>query len=221
MRVLRLVCVSCVLLISCNSFLSAQAVTGTVLGNVTDSSGATVASATVTLTEVKTNVARTSQTNSSGNYTFPDTPEGSYTVTVVAPGFKKELRDSVAVAVNTSARVDVQLQPGNISQTVEVTAAPPPLQTDRADVETSIQPIETANLPVSGNRNFQGLLNLVPGTTRANFQHSQFFNASSSLQTQVNGQLRMGNNYQIEGIDDNERTGLLQIIVPPIEAIQT
>jgi len=146
---------------------------------------------------------------------------GSYSVTVSASGFKKELRDNLPVAVNTSARVDVQLQPGNISQTVEVTAAPPALQTDRADVETSIQPIVTANLPVGGNRNFQSLLNLVPGTTRANFQHSQFFNAASSLQTQVNGQLRMGNNYQIEGIDDNERTGLLQIIVPPIEAIQT
>ena len=61
----------------------------------------------------------------------------------------------------------------------------------------------------------------MPGTTRATFQHSQFFNASSSLQTEVNGQLRMGNNYQIEGIDDNERTGLLQILVPPLEAIQT
>jgi len=61
----------------------------------------------------------------------------------------------------------------------------------------------------------------VPGTTRATFQHSQFFNASNSLQTEVNGQLREGNNYQIEGIDDNERTGLLQIIIPPLEAIQT
>ena len=55
----------------------------------------------------------------------------------------------------------------------------------------------------------------------ASFQHSQFFNASSSLQTQVNGQMREGNNYLIEGTDDNERTGLLQILIPPIEAIQT
>ena len=58
------------------------------------------------------------------------------------------------------------------------------------------------------------------GTTRATFQHSQFFNAASSLQTEVNGQMRMGNSYQIEGIDNNERTGLLQIMVPPVEAIQ-
>jgi len=75
--------------------------------------------------------------------------------------------------------------------------------------------------PLATNRNFQGLLNLAPGTAPASFQHSQFFNASSSLQTQVNGQFREGNNYLIEGTDDNERTGLLQILIPPIEAIQT
>ena len=113
------------------------------------------------------------------------------------------------------------MQPGDVSESVEVTAGTPQLQTDRADVETKIDTIQTANLPTGTNRNFQSLLNLVPGTTRATFQHSQFFNAASSLQTEVNGQPRMGNNYQIEGIDDNERTGLLQINVPPIEAIQT
>ncbi len=75
--------------------------------------------------------------------------------------------------------------------------------------------------PLGNNRNFQSLLNLIPGTAPAVFQHSQFFNASSSLQTEVNGQGRLGNNYLIEGVDDNERTGLLQIMIPPIEAIQT
>src|SRR4029077_17430208 len=94
-------------------------------------------------------------------------------------------------------------------------------QTERADTGFKIETLLTENIPLGTNRNYQNLLNIVPGTTRATFQHSQFFNASSSLQTEVNGQLRMGNNYQIEGIDDNERTGLLQIIVPPLEAIQT
>lgn len=125
------------------------------------------------------------------------------------------------VDVNSTARVDLQLQPGNVNESIEVTAAPPPLQTDRADTGAKIETVLTANLPVGTNRNFENLLNLVPGTTRASFQHSQFFNASSSLQTEVNGQMRMGNNYQLEGIDDNERTGLLQVYIPPIEAIQT
>ena len=78
-----------------------------------------------------------------------------------------------------------------------------------------------AEMPLGVNRNFQNLLDLVPGTAPEVFQHSQFFNASSSVQTEVNGQPRMGNNLQIEGIDNNERTGLLQILIPPAEAIQS
>ncbi len=221
MKVLRRTCALAALLLAVTASIDAQAVTGSVLGTVTDASGAVVANAKVTLTNIGTNIVRTQQTNTSGNYTFADIPEGSYSVTIEATGFKRDIRQNVNVLVNTSTRVDVQLQPGNITQQIEVTAAAAPLQTDRADTETTISTVATANLPVGTNRNFQSLLNLVPGTTRATFQHSQFFNASSSLQTEVNGQMRQGNNYQIEGIDDNERTGLLQVLVPPIEAIAT
>jgi Carboxypeptidase regulatory-like domain len=144
-----------------------------------------VANAKVTLTEANTNVSRATQTNSSGNYTFPNVPEGTYSMTIEAPGFKKEIRENIRVDVNTSARVDAQLQPGNLNQSIEVTAAPPPLQTDRADTTVTISTLQTASLPLSVNRNFQSLLNLVPGTAPATFQHSQFFNAESSLQTEV------------------------------------
>jgi hypothetical protein len=210
-----------VMLLAFHGSLYAQAVTGSILGTVTDATGGVVANAKVVITDTGTGAVRSQTVNASGNYTFADLPQGTYSVAVEAAGFRRELRSGVPVAVNTSSRVDVQLHPGDITQQIEVTAANPPLQTDRADTSTSISSVTTANLPVGTNRNFQSLLNLVPGTTRASFQHSTFFNASSSLQTEVNGQLRMGNNYQIEGIDDNQRTGLLQIIVPPIEAIAT
>jgi hypothetical protein len=212
--------VMCALLLT-SQFCYGQAVSATVLGTVTDSTGAVVANAKVTATQISTGVSRTTQTNGSGNYVFPNTTPGTYTVTVEESGFKKETRANIVVDVNTSTRVDVQLQLGDVNQAVEVTGAPPLLQTDRADTGGKIDIVQAANLPVGTNRNFQSLLNLIPGTTRASFQHSTFFNAASSLQTEVNGQMRMGNNYQIEGIDDNERTGLLQILVPPIEAIQT
>jgi len=198
-----------------------QAVNATLLGTVTDSSGAAVASAKVTITETNTGISRTSQTNDSGNYVFPDLPPGTYTVTAEQTGFKRASRASIDVIVNTTQRVDLDLQPGDVSQTVTVEAETPILQTERADTGRKLETVLTQNLPLGTNRNFQNLLNIVPGTTRATFQHSQFFNASSSLQTEVNGQLRQGNNYQIEGIDDNERTGLLQILVPPLESIQT
>lgn len=198
-----------------------QAVNATLLGEVKDSSGAAVANAKITLVETNTNIRHTSETNESGNYVFPDLPPGTYTVTAELPGFKRASRARIDVIVNTTQRVDLLLEPGNISETVTVEAELPILQTERADTGRKLETVLTENMPLGTNRNYQNLLNLVPGTTRATFQHSQFFNASNSLQTEVNGQLREGNNYQIEGIDDNERTGLLQILVPPLEAIQT
>jgi len=198
-----------------------QAVNATLLGTVTDSSGAAAANVKVTITETNTGISHASQTNDSGNYVFPDLPPGTYKVVAELAGFKRESRAGIDLVVNSTERVDLVLEPGNISQTVTVEAETPILQTERADTGRKLESVLTENVPLGTNRNFQNLLNIVPGTTRATFQHSQFFNASSSLQTEVNGQLREGNNYQIEGIDDNERTGLLQILIPPLEAIQT
>jgi hypothetical protein len=201
--------------------VSAQAVSATVLGTVADASGAPIANAKVTLTETNTNITRTTLTNESGNYVVPDLPPGTYRITAEVAGFKRASKAGVDVLVNTTSRVDLDLQPGDVSETITVEAETMLLQTERADTGRKLDTVLTENMPLGTNRNFQNLLNLVPGTTRATFQHSQFFNASSSLQTEVNGQLRQGNNYQIEGIDDNERTGLLQILIPPLEAIQT
>jgi hypothetical protein len=198
-----------------------QAVNGTLLGSVTDTSGGIVHNGKVTITEETTGVSHTAQTNESGNFTFPDLAPGRYSVTVEMSGFKKETRRGVEVVVDTTSRINLQLQPGNVTESIEVVDTAPALETDRADVGRSIDTVSVANLPIGTNRNFQSLLNLVPGTTPAQFQHSQFFNAGSSLQTEVNGQGRQGNSYQIEGIDDNERTGLLQILIPPAEAIAT
>ena len=197
-----------------------QAVNGTLLGTVTDVGGGLVAGARVSLTETDTSVARRLVANDSGNYTFADIPPGTYSVTVEHDGFKKEVRRGISVSVNSSVRIDLRLQPGSVNETIEVSGAAPVLQTDRADTGRQIDADTIEELPLGVNRNAQSLLDLVPGTSEASFQHSQFFNASSSLQTQVNGQGRMGNNYQIEGIDNNERTGLLQVLILPAEAIQ-
>jgi carboxypeptidase family protein len=196
-----------------------QAVNGTILGTVLDASGATVANAKVTITEKSTSLVHQSTTNESGNYTVPDLSPGDYNVTIESTGFKKSTQQNIALLSNSTLRVDVSLEPGNVSETITVTTAPPLLQTDRADISTKIETEQIVDMPLGTNRNFQSLLNLVPGTAPAMFQHSQFFNAASSLQTEANGLPREGNLYQIEGIDDDERTGLLQIIIPPAEAI--
>lgn len=198
-----------------------QAVNATLLGTVTDSSGAAVSAAKVVITEMKTSVSRTTTTNESGNYEFPDLPPGQYEVAVEREGFKRSVRSGVEVLVNSDVRVNMNLDPGAVQETVTVTAELPILQTDRADVGAKMESKQVTDLPLGNNRNFQNLLNLVPGTTRAHRVHSEFFNSQDSLSTEVNGQARLFNNLQIEGVDDNERTGLLQIYVPPAEAVQT
>src|SRR6267378_1806597 len=198
-----------------------QAVNATLLGTVTDASGAVVAGAKVNATEIKTGVSHSTTTNDSGNYEFANLPPGQYEVATEKQGFKKAVRSGVDVVVNTDTRVNLALEPGAISESVVVSAETPILQTDRADVGAKIDSRQVVDLPIGNNRNFQNLLNLVPGTTRAHRVHSEFFNAQDSLSTEVNGQTRLFNNLQLEGVDDNERTGLLQIYIPPAEAIQT
>ena len=208
---------ACVLILSSLPTFG-QAVNGSLVGTITDATGAAIPNAKVTILEAATGISRGGVTNDSGNFTFPDLTPGRYLVRIESSGFKKEERP-VDVIVDSTSRVDLQLQPGSATEVIEVRDVPPLLQTDRADVSTKLEGQQVVNMPLTLNRNFQTLLNLVPGTEPAVFQHSQFFNAQSTVQTEVNGQPREGNSYQIEGIDDDERTGLLQILIPPAEAI--
>jgi len=220
MRGLRTICTLVLLALACAGLAFSQAVSASFVGTVTDSSGGVVANAKVTITETNTNVSRSMNTNESGNYTFSNIPPGLYQVTVEMTGFKKEVRSAINVAVDSTARADIQLQPGNVSETVEVSAEAMVLKTDKADITSNIDTTQIEELPNLFNGNYQLMLSLVPGVSEPTEQHSQFFNASSSVQMNTYGQARMSNNYQIEGIDNNERTGLLQILIPPKEAIQ-
>jgi hypothetical protein len=167
-----------------------QAVTGTMLGTVTDQSGATVPAARVTITEQSTGVSRSTDTTTAGYYAFPDLAPGTYTVSVQLSGFKRAVRQDVQVLLNSTVRVDSQLQTGDVAESIEVRADAAILQTDRTDTGRKIEVEQLAEMPLGSNRNFQNLLNLVPGTTRAFRPHSVFFNAQDSLSTQVNGQSR-------------------------------
>jgi hypothetical protein len=119
------------------STASAQAAYGTLLGNVRDESGAAVPGATITITEVRTNIGRTAVSNETGYYTFTNLPPGVYTVEGELQGFKKFVREGVEVQVNTTVRVDVSLSVGALTESVTVAADSPILQTDRTDTGTS------------------------------------------------------------------------------------
>ena len=201
---------------------SAQAVKGSLLGTITDSNGAAASGATVTAIETRTNISINTTANADGNYTFSNIKDGVYRVEAALKGFKKVVRDAITVDVNTTVRVDLAMQIGDVSETVTIEAsAAAILQTDRADTGRLLESKQVSELPLGFNRNFQGLLITVPGATRPTRPHSQFFNSQDSLESKVNGQERMSNNFQIEGVDDNEKTGLLQVLIPAADAIET
>jgi outer membrane receptor protein involved in Fe transport len=203
------------------STASAQAVTGTLLGNVTDTSGAAVPGATVTATEVQTNISRTAVSNEAGYFIFASLQNGTYAVDAELTGFKKVVRQNIKVDVNTTIRVDLKLEVGQLTEAVTVSAETPMLQTDRTDTGRILESKMVSEMPLTFNRNFQSLLIVVPGSTRPHREHSAFFNSQDSLAVEINGQPRQANNTLIEGLDNNHKTGLLQVIIPAADALET
>jgi hypothetical protein len=199
-----------------------QAVTATVVGQVSDTTGGVIPAAKVTITNQQTGVATSVVTNESGNYEFSFVPPGIYTVSIVHQNFEESIRRNVNVVVNTTVRVDATLTVGSVAQSVTVNSEAPVLETDRADVNGQITPEQTTELPVGNNRNFQSLESLIPGVAPGIYDHSSFFDAQNAQNFSVNGQSELTNNVQLEGIDDNERSGELQgVYIPPAAAIQT
>lgn len=202
--------------------IRAQVLKGQILGTITDQSGAVVPGVKVTITDSRTNAQRTGDTNDAGNYFFVNLDPGDYKVEAEKTGFSKALRSGVELLPNVTARVNFELSAGAVTQTIDVSAnATPILQTDRADTGGKIDEKQLQKMPMLYNRNYQGLLLLVPGVGRPFRPHSEFYNSHDSLSVRVNGQGRQFNNFQIEGIENKIDNGNLTALVPPAEAIQT
>lgn len=198
-----------------------QVLKGQILGAVTDSSNAVIPNATVKLTDVTKGVETVRQTTEDGNYVFVNLDPGVYTVAIEHTGFSRAVRGDIDLQPNTTVRANFELKPGNVSEVVQVDASAPILQTDRADTGGKIEQIQLQSMPLTLNRNYAGLLVLVPGVGRPSRQHSAFYNSQDSLSVRVNGQGRQFNNFQIEGIENKIDNGNLTALVPPAEAIQT
>src|SRR4029079_19441246 len=119
--------------------------------------------------------------------------------------------------VNSTVRVDIVLEVGAMEETVEVIQQVAPLQTDRADTGRTIEGRQVTELPLGQGRNFQGMWATVPGTVTMTRPHSQFFNPQDSQETKLNGQSRLSNNVQVDGLDNNHKTGLLTVLIPSAE----
>ncbi len=200
----------------------AQLLQGSIDGNVTDTSQAVVAGAKVVAIEQQTNLTRNTLTNSVGAYDLDGLPPGTYTLTVTAPGFETYTLTGNAVQVNNVTRVNVVLTVGHANQAITVSAQSAILQTDRADVHTDVTAQTLNNLPVPITRNYQSLMETLPGVSPPQNAHSFAANPTHSLSFSVNGGAPGLNNTRIDGTSSTSYStsnGVASLYVPALESI--
>jgi Carboxypeptidase regulatory-like domain/TonB dependent receptor len=200
------------------STASAQAVYGSIFGTVTDSSGAAIPNATITVTDVSKGTSTTTQSGASGDYRAEHLIPDTYKVQASAQGFQTALANNVVVYADTSPKIDLQLAVGGTTTTVEVTAGQPLLETDRADVSTVLNARAVEQLP-NLNRNFTAFELLTPGTTYIGWSVGQSQNPQESEQIEVNGQLPFATGYQLDGTDNQDPIYGVAVINPNLDAI--
>src|SRR5580765_7829234 len=199
----------------------AQVDTGSILGTVSDSSGARVAGATVTLTNEGTNAAVSTTTADDGSYKFTPVRIGSYKVVVTIQGFQTTTTHGITVNVGENLVVDFSLKPGSVTETVEVTSSAQVLQSQDASVGQVVDSKSVNDLPLNG-RNFTFLAQLSAGVNTP--QADTRGNAATGAFA-ANGNRPAQNNYLLDGIDNNSDTvdflnGTNFVVLPPVDAIQ-
>ncbi|MDE3104956.1 MAG: TonB-dependent receptor [Acidobacteriota bacterium] len=208
------------LLLALPKYATAQVDEGAIIGTVQDTTGAVVPGATVTLLNTDQGITLEQTTDNSGVYTFSPVRIGHYSVTVVAKGFAKTTQQNLTVNIAQRLQVNVQLKAGATTEVVDVSTAPPALQTDEASVGQVMTEQTVNNLPLNG-RNFTFLAQLGAGTQTP--QADTRGNAASGAFS-ANGLRPAQNNYLLDGIDNNSNAvdflnGTNFIVLPPVDAI--
>src|SRR5256885_9592508 len=182
--------------------LIAQTFRGTILGTVTDPSGAVVAGAKVTAKNVNTGLERTTQTSADGSYSIPELPTGTYTVTISQSGFQTSVTTGVVVNVAIERRVDAMLKAGQVATTVEVSGEMlPQTETTTNDLGGVITAQTVENMPVNG-RDYTKLIFLNPGVAGSPDQITD--SPGSFGEFSMNGARGRSNNYLLDGTDMND-----------------
>lgn len=208
--------------LSLGGYMGAQTNTGRILGVVTDPSGATVAGATVIITEVQRGTTRSLTTTQAGEYVAPDLMPGLYKVRVEAKGFKTSERTDIQISVAVDAQIDVELQTGQASETITVTLQVPLINTTSSSLGGTLSNKEINDLPLNG-RNYENLLQLRPGVVR--------YPGGGFSTTSANGLRAEDNAYIVDGLFNSEPFSGQSIIngagiagdsatILPVDAIQ-
>ena len=178
---------------------AAQALYGSITGAVTDQQKAAMPGVTVTATNVGTGLKVETVSDEAGNYTFRNMAPGTYDVSATLEGFKELRRTGYPITAGSVVRVDLSMVLGQLAETVNVVAESTLLQTERADLNTEITAKAVTNLPLNQFRNYQSLLNLVPGATPTQFQNAEIDTPGRSLRTWVNGTQPNANTTRVDG----------------------
>src|SRR6266481_5932498 len=205
---------------------SAQVASAEIRGTILDSSGAAVASAKVVATNRETNVSRDTTSDTTGNYVITLLPPGDYQVTVEAPGFRRLIQSGITLQINQQARLDLTLQLGQVSETVEVSAQAPLLESDSSSIGTVVSEKLVNQLPLNG-RNFVTLALLTPGVNGVGSSVSGTIMSGTRPDdrrpgTEIfsNGNREGSNDFLYDGIDNNDRLTLSIVLRPGVEAIR-
>ena len=204
--------------------LHGQAITQTIQGLVTDATGAVIPGASVTLTNRDTGVTTTIQTNETGNYSFPQVPVGNYDLSCQLEGFKTDNVTNQRVETGSQVRIDFSLEIGDVTETVEVSAAAITLNTENAVVGSVVENKRVIELPLNG-RNIVALAVMVPGVqygSRTGLADGQggFPVPGSGYSVSANGQREIHQTVSLDGVDAKDPRIHITNFVPSIEAIE-
>jgi len=198
--------------------LKAQFEYGEILGTVRDSSGGAISGASIVLREAETNVERTALTNDQGAYSFPGLRVGNYSIAATVAGFRPAKADALALRVGDHLRIDLQLEPGQVTEQVTVIAdAAPLLETETSSRGQVIESEQIKELPLN-KRDYTQLVLLAPGTT---YNPNQRLGGAIS----INGNRSLQNNYLLDGADNNSnatsfRGERVDVIRPSVDAVE-
>lgn len=198
--------------------LSAQSTNASIVGIVTDASGGAVPNASVTATNTGTGVNRVVTTNEAGAFTLTPLIPGPYELKVTNAGFKTRVQSNIILETGATLKIDVQLDVGQVSEQIEVTAAAPIMQTQEASVASVVTTSQLERIPVNG-RNFTRLMVLMPGVSDVAPNQSKGGQAGLQMMS-INGQRQQDNNFTIDGVDNNIMYMSSGIGSPPMDAIQ-
>jgi hypothetical protein len=208
--------------------LYGQQTTATIVGNITDASGAIVSGVKLRATNLATNAVREGTSDSSGSYSVPFLPAGEYSVTATIPGFQAAKVDRIVLQVDQTARVDFKMQVGNINESVEVNASAVQLQTENATVGTVIDSAKIVDLPLNG-RNFIQLAQLVPGVQagtpgsitvrRGRGSVGQSDPSGGVTAASANGQRDTANRYLLDGIEVMDYDAVTYSFSPSVDSL--